>query len=164
MKATVKASITYSISKKSNRKSACAIFPTKWCQEVKCIITDIGGHYNAERAQIKESWWFMGPGVQEKEKAYKWKNTQYRARVEKSVFKSLQLRWTWKRHLREDLAEVPPIKRILNWGSWAKNASIHKSKDVCRGNSYQRLCFNGCVPYLVCVCVREQLSPLKPGK
>lgn len=56
----------------------------------------------------------MGPGVQEKEKAYKWKNTQYRARVEKSVFKSLQLRWTWKRHLREDLAEVPPIKRILN--------------------------------------------------
>ena len=108
----------------------------------------------------------MGPGVQEKEKAYKWKNTQYRARVEKSVFKSLQLRWTWKRHLREDLAEVPPIKRLLNWGSWAKNASIHKSKDVYRGNSYQRLCFNGCVPYLVCVCVCEceQLSPLRPGK
>ena len=25
----------------------------KWCQEVKCINADIGGHCNAERAQIK---------------------------------------------------------------------------------------------------------------
>ena len=53
MKATVKASITYSITKSQTGKVPVLCFPMKWCQEVNCINADIGGHCNAERAQIK---------------------------------------------------------------------------------------------------------------
>ena len=84
----------------------------KWCQEVKCINADIGGHCNAERAQIKVLMIYGPWGAGEGEEGLEVE--KYSIQGQSGEFKSLQVRWIWKRHLREDLAEVPLIKRLLN--------------------------------------------------